>query len=340
MSDFNPPFSAPTAEYLPAEAYVMQPPSPRYWLHILLFLATIFTTLIVGAKMEFDFLHNVPPFVHGDEILPLFPIGWAVREPARLLLGIPFSATLLLILLAHEMGHYLCCRYYGVYATLPFFIPAPTLIGTLGAVIRIRSPIRSRSALFDIGIAGPIAGFLVALTVLLIAMPYSKATPAAMAGSDIEMGYPLIFRVVRAVLSLADLRGGSSSLQDIYFHPTAIAAWVGMFATALNLLPGGQLDGGHIVFSLNPRAHRVVSRLTILALIPMAYYFWAGWLIWAVLLRISGMRHPMVEAWPGVSGGRRWIAALGLLMMVLTLTPAPFAHSSLRHLVREFRANR
>jgi hypothetical protein len=341
MSDLNPPLPAPSAEYLPAEVYFTRPPRSRYWLHILLFLATIFTTLVVGAKMEFDFLHNVPPFVHGDEILPLFPVGWALREPARLLLGIPFSATLLLILLAHEMGHYLYCRYYGVYATLPFFIPAPTLIGTLGAVIRIRSPIRSRCALFDIGIAGPIAGFLVALAVLVIAMPHSRVMPAAMTGSDIEMGYPLIFRfvwrIVWAAVPRAGMHGGSSSLQDIYFHPTAIAAWVGMFATALNLLPGGQLDGGHIVFSLSPRAHRQVSRLTILALIPMAFYFWAGWLIWAILLRISGMRHPMVPEWPGVTSGRRWLAAVGLLMMVLTLTPAPFAHSSLWQVVRAIR---
>jgi len=150
MSDPTRPFPGPTAEYLPAEVHVISPPSPRYALHLLLFLATIFTTLVVGAKMQFDFAHNLPPFVHGDEMLPLFPVGWALHEPSRLLLGIPFSATLLLILLAHEMGHYLSCRYYGVYATLPFFIPAPTLIGTLGAVIRIRSPIRSRCALFDI----------------------------------------------------------------------------------------------------------------------------------------------------------------------------------------------
>ena len=195
MSDFTPSLPAPPAEYLPAEVYVVRPPNPRYWLHILLFVATIFTTLVVGAKMEFDFLHNAPPFVHGDETLPLFPVGWALHEPSRLLLGIPFSATLLLILLAHEMGHYLYCRYYGVYATLPFFIPAPTLIGTLGAVIRIKSPIRSRCALFDIGIAGPIAGFVVALTVLVIAMHYSRVMPGVMANSDVEMGYPLIFRM-------------------------------------------------------------------------------------------------------------------------------------------------
>jgi len=243
----------------------------------------------------------------------------------------------MLILLAHEMGHYLCCRYYGVNATLPFFIPAPTLIGTLGAFIRIRSPIRSRAALFDIGIAGPIAGFVVAVTVLIFALPLSKVMSPGMAGSDIQLGYPLIFRLAWYVLPLAQLKANSSALHSIYFHPCAIAAWVGMFATALNLLPGGQLDGGHIVFSLAPRAHKTVSRLTILALIPMALYFWAGWLIWAILLRISGMRHPMVAEWPGVTGVRRWIAGFGLVMLILTLAPAPFGHSSLLQVFRELR---
>ncbi len=337
MSDLAPRLSSTADFYRPVEVVVVPPPKRRYWLHILLFLATIFTTLVVGARMEFNFLHNLPAFSLNDDALPFFPVRWALAQPSRLLLGIPFAATLMLILLAHEMGHYLCCLYYGVYATLPFFIPAPTLIGTLGAFIRIRSPIRSRTALFDIGIAGPIAGFVVAVAVLIFAMPHSKPMMLAAAGSDIQLGYPLIFHVVWATLPSANVHGGGSSLQSIYFHPTAIAAWVGMFATALNLLPGGQLDGGHIVFSLAPNAHRLVSRLTILALIPLAIYFWAGWLIWAILLRISGMRHPMVMDWPGVTGGRRWLAVFGLLMLFLTLTPAPFAHSSLLQVVHEIR---
>ena len=175
-----------------------------------------------------------------------------------------------------------------------------------------------------------------ALTVLIFAMPYSKVgTPPVI--SDIQLGYPLIFKLVWAILPLADIHGGSSPMSDIYFHPMAIAAWVGMFATALNLLPGGQLDGGHIVFSLAPRAHKFVSRITILALIPIAIKLWLGWLVWAVLLRISGMRHPMVPEWPGVAGPRRWMALFGLIMLVLTLTPAPFAHSSLLQVWSEFR---
>jgi len=338
MPEFLPPVSSSTTDYYrPVEVFVVQPPKQRYWLHIVLLLATIFTTLVVGARMEFNFQHNQPAFSLNDDEGPFFPWHWIKAEPSRLLLGVPFASTLMLILLAHEMGHYLCCRYYGVNATLPFFIPAPTLIGTLGAFIRIRSPIRSRAALFDIGIAGPIAGFVVALTVLMFAMPLSKSMPPGMPSPDIQLGYPLIFKLAWCVLPLASVKASSSALHSIYFHPTAIAAWVGMFATALNLLPGGQLDGGHIVFSLAPRAHKMVSRLTILALIPLALYFWAGWLIWAILLRISGMRHPMVAEWPGVTGIRRWIAVFGLVMLILTLAPAPFAHSSILQVLRQLR---
>ncbi len=332
-----PPTSSTLEYHRPLEVVYVPAPKQRYWLHILLLLGTMFTTLVVGARMQYNFQNNEPAFALSDDDLPFFPVTWAFAEPSRLLLGVPFAGTLMLILLSHEMGHYLYCRYYGVNATLPFFIPAPTLIGTLGAFIRIRAPIRSRTALFDIGIAGPIAGFTVATVVLFVAMPLSKVVTPAMVQSDVQLQYPLVFQLVWYVLPLAQLKAQTASLYSIYFHPTAIAAWVGMFATALNLLPGGQLDGGHIVFSMAPRAHRLVSRLTILALIPMALFCWAGWIVWAILLRISGMRHPIVADWPEVSGARRWLALFALAMLVLTLAPAPFAHSSLVDVLREFR---
>src|ERR1700739_252107 len=203
MSEPNSPIPVPTStiEYsLPLEVKHWQPHRERYWLHALLLLATCFTTLVVGARMEFNFLHNIPQFAFGDEMLPFFRIGWILQQPSRLLLGIPFSATLLTILLAHEMGHYLFCRYYGVRATLPFFIPAPTLIGTLGAVIRIKAPIRSRTALFDIGIAGPIAGFVVAVAALAVALTQSKPLAPGIGPSDLRLGFPAIFYVVRDLL--------------------------------------------------------------------------------------------------------------------------------------------
>src|ERR1700688_1568793 len=197
MSELNSPIPTSTLEYYrPPPRPEGRPPRERYWLHALLLVATVFTTLVVGARMEFNFLNNLPPFAAGDEWLPFFPLGWIVAQPSRLLLGIPFSGTLLSILLAHELGHYLFCRYYGVRATLPFFISAPTVIGTLGAVIRIKAPIRSRAALFDIGIAGPIAGFVVAVVTLAVAMMLSKPLAPGMGPSDLQLGFPAIFHVV------------------------------------------------------------------------------------------------------------------------------------------------
>jgi len=339
MSEIIPPVPSSTSEfYRPVEIVYVPRPKQRYWLHALLLLATIFTTLVVGARMEYNFQNDQPAFSLNDDDVPFFPVRWTFAEPSRLLLGLPFASTLMLILLAHEMGHYLCCRYYGVNATLPFFIPFPNLFGTMGAFIRIRSPIRSRTALFDIGIAGPIAGFVVATAVLLLALPLSKVMPPNATDSEVQFGYPLIFQLTWHLLPLAQLKASSSTLGAISFHPMAIAAWVGMFATALNLLPGGQLDGGHIVFSIAPQAHKLISRLTILALIPLALYSCYIWLIWAVVLRLTSVRHPMVADWPEVTGGRRWLAVFALLMLLLTFAPAPLAHSSLLDVVRDLRS--
>jgi len=326
-----------TEYYPPVQVWVTPPPKQRYWLHALLLVATIFTTLVVGSHMQYNFQLGQWTLSAEDSYIPFFPIDLVCKDPARLLLGIPFSASLMLILLAHEMGHYLYCVRYRVYATLPFFIPFPTLIGTMGAFIRIRSPIRSRTALFDIGIAGPIAGFVVACAVLAVSLGLSRAIPAGAASPDIvELHHPLIFDLAQRALASVGLLHGIATLplDRVCLHPMAIAAWVGMFATSLNLLPGGQLDGGHIVFSIAPRAHRFVSRLTILILIPMAVYLWLGWLVWAVLLEISSFRHPQVAEWPKVTGVRSWLAVFALVMLVLTLTPAPFAHSSLKEVVR------
>lgn len=340
MSDPIPPLASSTSEYFrPMPVWAPPAPKQRYWLHALLLLTTCFTTVVVGARMEFNYLRDQPVFSLDDNSLSFFPVSWALAHPSRLLLGIPFAATLMFILLAHEMGHYLFCKRYGVRATLPFFIPAPTLIGTLGAFIRIRSPIRSRTALFDIGIAGPIAGFVVAAAVLSVSLGLSKPIPLGTPKADLEIGFPLIFHLLHRLAAAASA-GKSVSLlplNRVILHPTAIAAWVGMFATSLNLLPGGQLDGGHIVFSLAPRAHRFVSRLTILILLPMAYYVWTGWFVWAILLQLSSLRHPQVADWPRVSGVRAWLALFALLMLTLTLIPAPFGNASVPEVVRQIR---
>jgi len=323
MADSTSPVSLPSEYRHPREVFVVQPSRPRYWLHALLLLLTFYTTLIVGARLDYNFHHNLPAFYEGEGGPDFFPYQWTL-EPARLVSGIPFSFSLMLILLAHEMGHYLYCRHYRVWATMPFFIPCPTLFGTLGAFIRIRSPIRSRDALFDIGIAGPIAGFVVATAVLWISLALSHGHAPFPTEDSINLNYPLIFYILHAASG-----AGRLPLGQLALHPMAIAAWIGMFATALNLLPGGQLDGGHIVFSLAPGAHRAISRAAIVTLLVLAYFCWAGWIVWAIMLAISGMRHPVVPLWPGV-GKKRWLVAVcGLLLLALTFAPAPVQHASL-----------
>lgn len=327
MSEPIPPFANP--EVLESEIYIIRPPRRHYWLHALLLLATFFTTLVIGARLQFNFATNQPAFSLADNALPIFPIRWIAEHPARLAWGLPFSLTLMGILLAHEMGHYLYCKKYYVYASLPYFIPAPTLIGTLGAFIRIQSQIPSRKALFDIGIAGPIAGFVVAVPATLVGLALSKpgATP-----QDAFFGFPLIFKLLHALIPFGAAK--SVNLNALLLHPVAIAGWVGMFATALNLLPGGQLDGGHIVYSVAPRAHKWVSRIAIGILVPMAIFFWIGWLVWAVLLGLSGLRHPNVPPWPELGEKRvRW-ALIALLLLLLTLVPAPFKDGSLLDLLK------
>jgi len=334
MSEPNSSIPVSTIEYYrPLPEPVGPSLRERYWLHALLLLATCFTTLVTGARMQYNFAHNLPALSLSDDSAPLFPVGWVLSDPQLVLRGLPFAAAVMFFFLAHEMGHYLQCRRYGVYATLPFFIPMPTLIGTMGAVIVIRSPIRSRKALFDIGISGPIAGFVVALALLAVSLSWSKpmlvtSPPGA---PDLEIGYPLIFQWVHgALVAVNPGRVLALPLNHLLLHPVAIAAWVGMFATALNLLPGGQLDGGHILYSLSPSAHRIVSRLAILILLPMAYYFWTGWLVWAILLQVSSFRRPQVAEFPKLSAGRRWLAVFALFMLVCTFSLTPLGHHPLR----------
>jgi len=341
MSEPTPPSFSTLELASPVEWYYAPPRAPHYGVNLLLLGATIFSTLLVGARLEYNFIHDLPAFPDVAGFYPtvreLFPLHWLVTAPSRLWLGIPFCATLMSILLAHEMGHYLCCRHYGVQATLPYFIPAPTLIGTLGAFIRIKSPIRSRAALFDIGIAGPIAGFSLATGTLFFALMFSKPLTA---GADMPFGYPLIFGAMHWLLLHLGIAGrGAIPLDSAYVHPTALAAWVGMFATALNLLPGGQLDGGHIVYAVFPRAHRWISRLTIAGLIA-ASWWWSGWLVWAVLLRFSGVRHPQVPLYPGLSYGRRKLFLAAVLMLALTFMLAPLKDGGFGALLGDFLSTR
>jgi membrane-associated protease RseP (regulator of RpoE activity) len=296
---------------------VVRPPRRPYLLHLALFLLTIFTTLIVGAHMQHNFNTGQPLFDTGEH---LFPWRWVFEDPQRLWMGVPFSLSLLGILFAHEMGHFVLAVRNRVYATLPFFIPAPTLIGTFGAFIQIKSRFQSRQALFDIGIGGPIAGFVVAIPITLVGILLSRPLPAS--AGEAEIGYPLIFYLVQLLVP------NSAPLAAMLPHPVAIAAWVGMLATTLNLMPGGQLDGGHMLYALSPAWHARITKLTIIALLPLAYYFWSGWLIWAVALLVT-RRHPAVPLYPELEPSRRRLALLGFGIFVLTFVPAPFVGGSI-----------
>ena len=298
---------------------VAVPDLGRLWLHILLLLLTILTTTIVGARMQYNFAHDVPAF-DLDRDWSVFLTFW--RHPAELLRGLPFSLTLITILLAHEFGHYLACVYYGVDATLPFFIPAPTPIGTMGAFIRIKSAIYSKRVLFDVGIAGPIAGFVFLLPALSIGLAFSKVVPGINHQGSLTFGVPAVQWLLERMIFPGVLPA------DIYLHPVARAGWVGVFATALNLLPVGQLDGGHILYALSGEKHRGISQAFIALLVPMGLFFWQGWLMWAVLLFIFARRHPPIYDLSDIGPERTRLGILALVMFLLCFMLAPIGNSS------------
>ena len=288
---------------------------PRYWLHALLLLLTFISTTIVGASMARAFAQSQPfTFDIADYARP----WWHPQEISGVLVdGLPFSITLLVILLAHEFGHYLAARYYGVNATLPFFLPAPTPIGTFGAFIKIRSAILSRKILFDIGAGGPLAGFAVLLLPLVAGVSLSKVIPGIANSGELIYGTPLVLRAFEWILF------PGIAPADIYLHPVARAAWVGLLATALNLLPIGQLDGGHILYAFLGDRTKYLSRLFVVALVPLGIFFAYSWLVWALLLFIFGMRHPSIVDPSPVGRTRAWLAVTALLVLILSFTATP-----------------
>ena len=280
----------------------------------LLFLLTLISTLVVGASFAASYASGQSPDIDGFFAM----YSTLLAHPRFLLAGMPFAFTLLGILLAHELGHYFACRYYGISASYPYFIPAPTLIGTLGAFIRIRSPIYNRKALFDVGIAGPVVGFLFAIPALAIAIAYSRVIPLSQAHPGVVFGNPLALQIL-----LALLRPGVPP-SDLLLHPVGRAAWVGLFATSLNLLPGGQLDGGHILYAAASKYHRRVTLGVALLLVPLGYMFWAGWYLWAALLLVLGFRHPpLLNQWERLDRTRFLWTAVAVLIFILTFMPMP-----------------
>lgn len=268
---------------------------------------------MAGVVFMQSFEHNRPLDI--EQYVNVFSSVYA--HPLLLVEGLAFSITLMTILLAHELGHYFACRYYGIDASLPYFLPAPTPIGTLGAFIRIRSPIYTRKALFDVGIAGPLAGFVVLLVALAIGIANSKVVPGIAVHGDLIFGVPAIERIMEWLI----FPGVPSS--DISLHPIARGAWVGILATALNLLPIGQLDGGHILYAFAGRTHRLLSKVFVAALIPMGFFYSHSWYVWAVLLFLFGLRHPQIYDLAKMDRNRLWLGLTALAIFLLTFMLVP-----------------
>jgi hypothetical protein len=311
----------PPWRFIPSSSSYYQPSLPKqslrsFILAIGLFLLTLITSMLAGTHFAAAFAHNQAASF--DAFAQTFPLLY--RNPALLLTGLPFALTLLTILLVHELGHYFACKHRRIRATYPFFIPAPTPIGTFGAFILIRSPIRSLRALFDVGASGPLAGFIVAVPALAFGVLHAKIIPSlgADGNADIVFGVPLILRLAASVLQ------PNAHVSDLLLHPVGRAAWVGLFATALNLLPVGQLDGGHILRSVSPRGHRWISLLLPIALVPLGIFQWHGWLIWSLIL--IGLRFfrmaPIYDPTP-LDPNRKFGAVIALAVFVLCFMPNP-----------------
>lgn len=305
--------------------YEGQAPRPAarkrpFALALILFVATVISTLAVGTEFSISYAQNRAPF--SGLANPFAPTWHALTHPRLLLLGIPFSFTLIGILLAHELGHYFACRYYKIDASYPYFLPAPSLIGTFGAFIRIRSPIFNRKALFDVGFSGPLVGFVLAVPILAFGVSISKVVPNVQAGALVLFGSPPLMK-----LFLAIFHPGVSA-QNILLSPIALAAWVGLFATALNLLPIGQLDGGHIVYAVASGRHRLISFVFGVLLVAMGIFFWPGWFLFALLdvFLFFGFRHPpVIDLWTPLDATRRAWAVVALIIFLLCFTPLPLA---------------
>jgi hypothetical protein len=309
----------------------------RWWLHAALFLLTLFSTTVAGSLLSglwpIEFF-ALPAFFPGAGGWWL-PVPIAIDLPA-LAVGAPFGLALVLVLALHEAGHYYAARLHSLSVTPPFFIPFPpyiSIIGTLGAFIRLRSPVTSRNALLDVGVAGPVLSFVASLPLLwwgllnsrVVSVEVAHPSPYLVQFAGVEQfwlgGSVAMSGLVRLVLDVS----GPGQYLDL--HPVAFAGWLGLFVTALNLLPISQLDGGHILYAMLGGRQRPVAWLFFSALIPLGF-LWAGWWIWAVLIFVIGrgrMWHPPVfNAERGLTAGRLAVGIVAAIVFVLCFVPVPF----------------
>jgi membrane-associated protease RseP (regulator of RpoE activity) len=273
----------------------------RRWplLHIGLFLVTLFCTLIAGTLQQ-----GINP----------------IENPSLLWKGIPFSFTLLLILGAHEFGHYFMSRKHHIDVTLPYFIPAPSLVGTFGAFIKMKSPIMDRRILLDVGAAGPLAGLCVTIPILLVGLYLSEVRYETVETEFGSLGSSMLFYAMNWIV-----HGSLPDNANIILHPIAFSGWIGLLVTSLNLLPVGQLDGGHVAYAVIGRRQGLVAKVVLLILVVLGATGWVGWLVWAGILFFMGMYHPpVVYDWIPLDTRRKVIGWLTIAVFVMTFTPSPF----------------
>jgi len=278
-------------------------------INLVLLVATLFTTLLAGASFAGVNAYGV--------LFRAWGTGqWAAILPA-LYAGLPFAGTLLFILGVHEMGHYVAARLHGVQVTLPYFIPVPFLgLGTFGAFIQMKSPVENRKALFDVGVAGPLAGFVVALPLMVAGLLQSHVVSRVGLGT---FGSSLMLRGLAAIVL------PHAANQAIQLSPMAIAAWFGLLVTAINLLPMGQLDGGHVAYAVLGRLSRPIAMVTFATLVVLGLTVWNGWLIWALFALITGLQHPQpLNDITPLDWGRRLVGLFTLGLFFLLITPRPF----------------
>jgi membrane-associated protease RseP (regulator of RpoE activity) len=300
----------------------------RIWLNVLLFVVTAVSTFVVGLSWSIGYKYAELFSQNPD----LVPDPGMILNPEIIVLSLIYAVVLLGILLGHELGHFLTCQHYKIDATLPYFIPAPTLIGTMGAFIRIRSPITKKQQLFDIGIAGPLTSFVLSLPAIVLGLFLSKAVPSLPEDESLLFGDPLIFKFVGSIV----FRGTPEGF-DIVPHPIAFAGWVGVLVTALNLFPVGQLDGGHVTYALLGKKSLKLAPYIIGIFILLGIFFWIGWFIWAALIYFLGLKHPRIfdEETP-LSPSRRLLSALTLIIFIVSFTPEPIIGFNLFDLLKQF----
>lgn len=275
------------------------PPKRRVALNIILFFITLGTTIVAGGIQE-----GVNP----------------LKNPEQIFKGIPFAFSLMGILLAHELGHYLIARKHGLNVTLPYFIPAPSFIGTFGAFIKMRSPVRDRRMLLDVGSAGPLVGMGVAIPFLIYGLQHSEVK-LVQGQAGINLGSSLLLWFMSRLI-MGPLPNG----YDVIIHPVGFAGWIGLLVTSLNLLPVGQLDGGHVAYALLGEKQNKMSKFVFIGLLVLGVLGWQGWLFWGVILFIMGFRHPsLIEGWVPLDRKRTIIGWLTVGVFVLTFTPVPFS---------------